>query len=107
MKIQDIPLSQRDQTWHDLCRLGTYYRGMAVFFYSVSADKDKEVLSAPIQAFKKLLRNRHIYRGGSRDMAILHMDMRINEVKRYAQHHPVLLKRWESLLSQQKKQGHL
>ncbi|MBQ7413131.1 MAG: hypothetical protein IJV07_02520 [Alphaproteobacteria bacterium] len=107
MKIQNIPLSQRDQAWHDLCRLGTYYRGMAVFFSSVSSDKDKDALGAPITAFKKLLRNRHAYRGGARDMAMLHMDMRINEVKEYAKHHPILLKQWENLLAQQKKQGHL
>lgn len=107
MKIQDIPLSKREQAWHDLCRLGTYYHGMAVFFSSVSSDKDKSVLDTPITAFKKLLRNRHTYRGESRNMAMIHMDMRINEVKTYAKHHPILLKQWENILSQQKKQGHL
>ena len=106
MNLSDIPKELRPQVWRELCRQGAYYRDMANFFRSVVSDKDKERLDFQLIALKKLLRHRDAYAGSSLDLAMVHMDNRIAEVKDYANRHPMLTKRWEDISNQYKLTGH-
>ena len=85
---------------------GTTHQEMAAFFWASdkSSDEDKYWLNNHLASFEDMINQKDEYNEAEAEMAIIHMQLRIDAVQMYARSHSALKHEYD--LSTQKNEGY-
>ena len=80
------------EKWNKLVKDGAMYQEMAAFFWNSdkSSDEDKYWLNNHLESFEDMINQKDEYNESQAQMAIIHMQLRIDGVQMYVRSHPEL-----------------